>query len=199
MSNSRNSINVIKLTLATDDLINAFSQIKATPTARPHHIANLEAWFHNNPRAIDLDEQHFLKHPGDLFPVVTRSKSLIRQFMEQWRWLTFRFALRDPKRTDRADSENTLYISDTGFEIFVSAFIVVLGLCLLFAPMWWLNFVSNAEYRLAIITVFVTLFAGCLWVTAGQRPFEVLGATAAYAAVLLVYLQSNAQSKLPKG
>jgi len=62
--------------------------------------------------------------------------------------------------------------------------------------MWWLDFVSNVEHQLAIITGFVTLFAVALWIIAGQRPFEILAATAAYAGLLaLVYYQGNSVSK----
>lgn len=76
-----------------------------------------------------------------------------------------------------------------GLDVFASILVVLVGLCFLFAPMWWLAFVSNQVYRLAIITVGVTVFAVWLGVAAGPRPFEVLAGSAAYSAVLMVYLQ----------
>lgn len=93
-------------------------------------------------------------------------------------------------RSDRLYTRGTRYHSDTGFDNMVCAVTVMLGLGLLFAPMWYLHYVKNATHMLGIITGFVSLFAFWLWVAAGPRQFEILLGTAAYAAVLYIYLQS---------
>jgi hypothetical protein len=49
--------------------------------------------------------------------------------------------------------------------------------------------------RLAIITVFIFFFAAGLCVVGSDRPFEVLAATAAYAAVLMVFMQRHSSSE----
>ena len=63
---------------------------------------------------------------------------------------------------------------------------------MLVGPLWWLQYLSarnNAEYRLAVITGFLVLFTILLSILTVARPFEVLAATAAYAAVLMVFIQ----------
>ena len=63
---------------------------------------------------------------------------------------------------------------------------------MLVGPLWWLQYLSaqkNTEYQLAVITGFLVLFTILLSILTVARPFEVLAATAAYAAVLMVFLQ----------
>ena len=63
---------------------------------------------------------------------------------------------------------------------------------MLVGPLWWLQHISaqnNTEYRLAVITGFLVLFTILLSILTVARPFEVLAATAAYAAVLMVFMQ----------
>ena len=63
---------------------------------------------------------------------------------------------------------------------------------MLVGPLWWLQHLSaqdNMEYRLAVITGFLVLFTILLSILTVARPFEVLAATAAYAAVLMVFMQ----------
>lgn len=72
----------------------------------------------------------------------------------------------------------------------------MLGLVMLYGPMWWLNYVFDDAKRLAIITVFVFLFTVALSLIGSGRPFETLAAAAAYAAVLMVFMQrQSADSK----
>lgn len=66
---------------------------------------------------------------------------------------------------------------------------MAMGLVMLLAPMWWLEYASDGDTRLKIITGFLCVFI-CLMSTATvNRPFEVVAATAAYAAVLMVFMQ----------
>ena len=176
----------------TDDLASSFSQIKSRPSAQEHELRNLKNWFETYPQAIDPLEQHFLDKDhqpleGDLFPIVARPKSPLRWLLHKSRFLRFRFPLKH--RPDRIKSPLTKYHSDTGFDNMVCTITVLIGLALLFAPMWCLHYVNEMTYMLAIITGFVTLFAFWLWVAAGPRQFEILLGTAAYAAVLYIYLQ----------
>ena len=159
------------------------------PTARPHHIRNLENWFITYPYAIDVDEQHFGLKDGDLFPIKARPRAPLGTLLEQSGWLTASFDMK-PK-AGRAKSSSATYYSDTGLDYFVSILILIDGLCLLFGPVWWLSYVTTNSYRLAIITAFASFFTRRLLLAAGQRPFEILGASAPYAAVLMLYVQSN--------
>lgn len=126
---------------------------------------------------------------GDLFPIVSKDQSPLRAVLGQWQQLRFCFQLSN--RNNRTNTDHTTYTSEKGLDRFTNTLILILGLALLFGPMWWLNFVVNDVQRLAIITSFITAFTCVVWAAAGQRPFEILAATAAYAAVLMVFLQSN--------
>lgn len=125
---------------------------------------------------------------GDLFPVMARTKSPLRWLLHKSQKLRVVFQL--PGRSDRVTGPGTQYHSDVGFDNMVCAITVIFGLVLLFAPMWSMHYVDKPTEMLGTITGFVTLFAFWLWVAAGPRQFEILLGTAAYAAVLYIYLQA---------
>ncbi|KAF7185725.1 hypothetical protein HII31_12956 [Pseudocercospora fuligena] len=169
------------------NLINSYSQVRARPTAKQHQRRNLKSWFSTFLNAIANDEQHFLeeRHEADLFPINSKPKTPLMMLLEKARIIRFRFQLKK-SRKDSVEASNIRYHSEKGLAIFASIVVVVTGLLLLFAPMWWLNFVDKDVYQLGIITTFVSVFAGWLWMAAGPRAFEILAGTAAYAAVLMV-------------
>lgn len=78
---------------------------------------------------------------------------------------------------------------DKRLERFSKTVIAVVGLGMLIGPIWWLDYVSVVEKRLGIITGFITLFFVLLTVATNAHIFESLAATAAYGAVLMVFLQ----------
>jgi hypothetical protein len=86
------------------------------------------------------------------------------------------------------DSKSTVYSSDEKFERFTTRSIIIIGLIALLTPMW-LEFVSASKARLGIITSFICAFIFVMSVATHNRPFEVVAATAAYAAVLMVFMQ----------
>ncbi len=56
-------------------------------------------------------------------------------------------------------------------------------------PLWWLQNLAAQKARLAVITGFLVVFTFLLSILTVARPFEVLAATAAYGAVLMVFMQ----------
>ena len=68
---------------------------------------------------------------------------------------------------------------------------------MLIGPLWLLQHFStdsvqtNLSVRLVIITFFLIGFAVLLTIITVARPFETLAATAAYGAVLMVFMQLN--------
>lgn len=72
---------------------------------------------------------------------------------------------------------------------------MVLGVGMLVGPLWWLQHLSakdGLKARLAVITGFLIVFTILLSILTVARPFEVLAATAAYGAVLMVFMQISA-------
>lgn len=139
-------------------------------------------------------ESSFVSKKGDVIALVSRPKSLLRLLLEQIRGVRRIFRL--PHRPDRVQSPSTSYASERWFDAVTSATIIFVGLVMLFIPMWWLEGVDDGYVQLGIITGFVFLFSVLLFgaTTSSTRGFEVLAATAAYAAVLAVFLQGNNSS-----
>ncbi|KAI0182843.1 hypothetical protein EV127DRAFT_309745, partial [Xylaria flabelliformis] len=81
------------------------------------------------------------------------------------------------------------YYSDTGMDSFASAVIVFVGASILITLIWILQAIENLQQKLAVITAFVLAFLLILSFAMASKLFEALGATAAYAAVLMVFIQ----------
>ena len=94
-------------------------------------------------------------------------------------------------------SPTTVYNSDSFMEKIATCITIALGLAMLIGPLWLLRHYttdsvgSNLKVRLIIITVFLIGFAMLLAIITVAKPFETLAATAAYAAVLMVFMQLN--------
>ena len=69
----------------------------------------------------------------------------------------------------------------------------VIGIGMLLGPLWLLQIsmtsVTSDWYLLTVVSAFTVGFTVLLGLVAVAQPFEVLAATAAYSAVLMVYLQ----------
>jgi hypothetical protein len=85
--------------------------------------------------------------------------------------------------------ETVHYSSDARIDRFIGVTITVLGMGMLIAPLWVLAYTEVMWKRLCVITGFIVLFLGLVAFTTVARPFESLAAAAAYAAVLVVFLQ----------
>ena len=64
---------------------------------------------------------------------------------------------------------------------------------MLIGPLWWLNHLAvdgaNLAPRLGVITGFLVFFVFLISLLTNAKPFEVIAATAAYGAVLMVFMQ----------
>ena len=76
-------------------------------------------------------------------------------------------------------SATTNYHSSVALEAFCSTVLITIGMTILFAPMWWLEFVGNNLKRLGIITGFVLFFTALLGIATNAKPYEVLAAATA--------------------
>jgi len=80
-------------------------------------------------------------------------------------------------------------------EFFVTIVVVSVGLLMLVGPLWALMYVWDQTKRLAIITAFIVLFLLLLSTVTVAKPFESLAATAAYSAVLMVFMQMQTEKQ----
>jgi hypothetical protein len=141
-------------------------------------------------KAINADEAKFIEKSSDLITIHTRSRPPLGRWIEACQsfqlWKIFRA---QPVPGHHVESKTTVYSSDEKFERFTTAIIILIGLVMLLAPMWWLEFTSASKVRLGVITGFICAFISIMSVATSNKPFEVVAATAAYAAVLMVFMQ----------
>ena len=122
-----------------------------------------------------------------MFPIVSISKTPLAAFLERSKWIQLLFKVN--RRSDHTEGPEHRYWNDTALQTFTTAIILSFGAGILLGPVWWLNQVSDNDNRLAIITGFPAVFVVWCWLAAGNRPFEILAAFAAYTAVLMIYRQ----------
>lgn len=91
------------------------------------------------------------------------------------------------------ETNTTIYTRDSVINKCVTCTTILLGLAMLVGPLWVLQYISTAESglhnRLTVITVFLIGFTIMISVLTVATPFETLAATAAYGAVLMVFMQ----------
>ena len=87
----------------------------------------------------------------------------------------------------------TIYAREVVIDRIFTCATLVLGLAMLVGPLWWLQHLSmdhpNPRAQLEVITGFLVMFTIMLSMLTVAKPFEVLAATAAYGAVLMVFMQ----------
>lgn len=165
-------------------------------TASDHQTNNIGNWFATyGDDAIDPEEQHYKGHQGDLVTMISKPQYPLIALLHRSRIIRRLFTLK--ARGDRVDEESTKYTSTTGLEVLAAMLSITVGLTMTFASIWWLNFVNNKVYSLAIITASGTIMSLITWAAAGNRPFEILATFAAYMAVLMIYQQIVAPTSPP--
>ncbi|KAI1750238.1 hypothetical protein F4782DRAFT_509773 [Xylaria castorea] len=167
------------------------SQLREYVRAPSRDVKSLRTWHANHQNmAIDEDEFRYLEQNQDLIRLRSNDKPPLRN------WIDNSLALRTLsiwKKQSRAvpdyEASNVSYYSNTSLDAFASAMIVFVGASLLIIPIWILQAIENLQIKLAVITAFVLVFLLVLSFVMVSKPFEALGATAAYAAVLMVFIQ----------
>jgi hypothetical protein len=169
-----------------DQFIDAYSKIRARPRAEDRQINNVSTWLKR--KAINTDEAQFIEKKGDLIAINTRIP--LGRWLEKTKSLHLSKAFRAKLVPDRhVKSDTTVYSSDEKFERVTTSSIIITGLIMLLVPMWWLECTNTSTVRLGIITGFICAFISIMSMATSNRPFEVVAATAAYAAVLMVFMQ----------
>jgi hypothetical protein len=135
-------------------------------------------WLDKYKYAIDDDEQDYINKGTDLISISNEVKDPLVLLAEKS--TTLQKLFRKKPRAGQVLTPGTEYWSDKWMQGFGDSIIILIGLLMLYGPMWWLNWVSTDRIRLGIITGFVTGFAvGLRLISGAAKPFEVLAATAA--------------------
>jgi len=156
------------------------AQLRNKPPIPAKDVNSVKNWFENHINAITEPESRYIHKSSDLVQLVPKSKTPLRRLLERSQnfrlWKTWHV-----KRDDLEchDTDHEFYTSDEQIDAFVTLTIGSVGLVMIIAPLWILNFVNESVTRLAIITSFIVLFMCLVSFASVARPFESLGATAA--------------------
>ncbi|KAI1460931.1 hypothetical protein F4805DRAFT_350159 [Annulohypoxylon moriforme] len=165
------------------------SNIKRLPPAQRHDVRNIVRWHqHYDRRAINEAEQDYLNQ-DDLICLSQKEVPPLRRLINKSLRLRTLPIWRDKSHISAPGSEHVSYYSDTRLNAFVSGMITAIGTFLLIVPIWILQMLESVRLKLSVITVFIFVFLVVLSSAMAMKPFEALGATAAYATVMMVFLQ----------
>ncbi|KAF2106729.1 hypothetical protein BDV96DRAFT_625796 [Lophiotrema nucula] len=168
--------------------IDTYSRIRERPQAERRQVQNLQTYMRRG--AITKAEGGFAQRSRDLMSINPKTVSPLGRLLESTRVVRLsRFFQAKADPDSHIISDYVHYTSDEALAIFTTIAIIVLGLVMLLGPLWWLEFVANSKIRLGIITGFLAVFMGLMSLATNNRPFEVVASSAAYAAVLMVYMQ----------
>ncbi|KAE8442845.1 hypothetical protein EG329_002817 [Mollisiaceae sp. DMI_Dod_QoI] len=181
--------------------VNEYYTLQSHPAAPINDVKSVKSWFEAYPGAISEEETLFISR-DDLISVRPQPKSPLRNLIES---IVFKIGyfpniFRRLPQDPLLHHDLTLWYEDDKIELVASLVIGVLGLIVFAAPFWGLEFMQSQKQKLGLITGVVILFYCIVSVATTARPFESLGAAAAYAAVLMVFLTvSTANSSSTSG
>lgn len=185
-----------------DSFLNGYSQLVSRGTCKAGDVASVRRWLRViRPTAIDIRESEYIDHDDDLVYIHPKSKSPGRNFLESVAfggrfnrsgipWLKNLFSREAPKDIVSLRNEGTVWPNDQRMEKVSSVVISGIGLSMLIGPIWALAYIKSLPARLGVISGFIVIFFVVL-ATTRSRLYEALAATAAYSAVLVVFLQSG--------
>ncbi|KAK6344315.1 hypothetical protein TWF696_007955 [Orbilia brochopaga] len=96
-----------------------------------------------------------------------------------------------PQPAQIPNSGNVLYYSETAIDLFVTIICTLLAIVVLVGSMTTLFFVESEGVRLGLVWVFTFLFAVSIFLMAKLSKGEIFLATAAYCAILVVYISGG--------
>lgn len=103
------------------------------------------------------------------------------------------FATLTPKKTKRITS-GTEHINENHVSAVAAAISMVIAAILLVGAVVVLNILKQRKTQLGLIAMFTVLFAASVGILTNARRAEIFGSTAAYTAVLVVFISSTTTS-----
>ncbi|OJD38905.1 uncharacterized protein BKCO1_3000201 [Diplodia corticola] len=179
-----------------DRLVTSYSDMQKRPKALKRTVKYIDRWFDRYPQAITVHERGFLEQDrqNDLIATADRLKAPLRRILEKTP-LFYRlepFHSKDARVTEysrKYQDQGVIYYDDDLVDKAITIIILLLGLIMLLVPAWLLKGIDSHTVRLALITGFIALFVGLLLLTTPTKPFETMIGTAAYGALLMVFMQ----------
>ncbi|KAK6510574.1 hypothetical protein TWF506_009678 [Arthrobotrys conoides] len=156
-------------------------------------LTSIRNWRRNqgDPPIIDISETAYDKSfESDLMALKPpKSDDLITTFVQNN--LGKFFKKPKPAHMHIPNSDNVLYYSETAIDLFVTIICTLLAIVVLVGSMTTLYFVESQGLRLGLVWVFTFLFAISIFLMANLSKGEIFLATAAYCAILVVYISGG--------
>jgi hypothetical protein len=148
----------------------------------------------NHEGALDPTEADHIFKKHDLICITNEPRNLLRKGLEKCHpVLSLDFLKHKQPITDleRPIEPQTKIYDAAKLDRISYGVVMLVGLGMLIGPIWGLYYETDPQRRLYIITGCIVAFTGLVGSVTVAKPFETLAATAAYAAVLMVYLQNT--------
>ena len=187
--------------IVIDSFLNGYSQLASHRSCEPDDIAKVRCWLRIiRPSAVDERESEYIDHDDDLIPVLPQHRSTGSALTEKaifggFRWFPWGipllkswFSRGAPNSVVSLRNESTVWPNKERFEKVFSIVAAIIGLFMIIGPLWVLAYIRPMEYRLAVLSGFIVVFFIVL-TTIKARLYNALVAMAAYAAILVVFLQ----------
>jgi hypothetical protein len=179
-----------------DAYIVNYSALRLRPPVPKDQVRNTENWFYNNgpnpwvanSGAIADEEQAYIQETDDLMTIAPKFKSPLWRFIEENLKTRYSYFQRVPSDKVGYDPKIISHRNNSRTEEVLAAVVITVGLVMIIAPLWILEFVTGSVQRLGIITAFIVLFLVIVASICASKPFETLAGTAGYSAVLMVFL-----------
>ena len=148
--------------------------------------------------AIDEQESAYIHYTKDLISVhQKKDRSPFSLFVESAilnipMLRVWPFVREHPERHIIDPEGRTVYQNDRNIDILSWILFTILTLAMLTGSLWILDNVSRSSQRLGIMTGFVGTFFVLVALATTAKIFGAIGATAAYAAILMVFLTLGA-------
>ena len=193
-----------------DAFVNEYSRLLSRPPVDKDDVKAVQTWFNNHAVpweladeelvdecnfafAIDSPEAAFIQKEDDLIPVSPKNRLWLSNVLERTALLRTRFfgrfLQRKPQDIETIGDGLTVWHNEKRVEKVSSTVIFIVGLAMLVGPLWILENLSDLPKKLGAITGFIVLFFVLVEVGTAARAYEALAVTAAYSAVLMVFLQ----------
>ncbi|KAK4226716.1 hypothetical protein QBC38DRAFT_392594 [Podospora fimiseda] len=180
----------LKLSQYNDFLLQQ-SHLRQLPKAPSRDIQSVRNWHYNHDyKAISPEEQRYLEYDKDLISVAVQEKSPLRQLIDNTPFLrTLPLWKHREEDVPIYDAGHLSYYSEKRKDAFSSGVIVLIGAVVLIVPIWTLQALETLQSKLAVITAFILILLAVVSLTMATRPYEAWAIAAAYAAVLMVFVQ----------
>ncbi|KIW89871.1 uncharacterized protein Z519_09300 [Cladophialophora bantiana CBS 173.52] len=162
------------------------SQCLKMEKARDMYADSVSHWIDGRKPVVE-EESHWIDERDDLASLGLK----VEDYHLFEKWAEEKFSRVFVTKNRPLFGEEVRFYSSTTIRRVVRCFLTLISVIILIGPLFALSYTERQEYRLTLIACFSLVFASAIAFVTKSRNFEVFVATAAYAAVLVVFVGNN--------